>query len=265
MKILKKVMIIIFLLLILIYVTNITAMPDNILLFKGEKPDLGVVFGVFLKENESDYETIATSTSIENVETMQKSTIQLSLFNLFDVKKIEVSTIPNTTVIPLGNTIGLKLYATGVLVVGMTEIEGRKPYQNSGIQEGDMIVKVNEKKIASTNELIECVNGSNGSSLEVVYIRDGEEVQTNIEPTKTTSNEYKLGLWVRDGAARNSVRQHIMKQKLTNLQLCGHGIVDVDTEGLIKIASGELVTSSITSIIKGKGGNPRRNKRNSAK
>lgn len=36
----------------------------------------------------------------------------------------------------------------------------------------------------------------------------------------------------------------------------GHGIIDIDTEELINISSGELVTSKISSIVKGKEGIP---------
>ena len=38
----------------------------------------------------------------------------------------------------------------------------------------------------------------------------------------------------------------------------GHGIIDPDTEELIDIASGEIVTADILSIIKGENGNPGR-------
>ena len=47
--------------------------------------------------------------------------------------------------IPVGNIAGIKLYTNGVLVVGMSEIEGMdnkkyKPYENTGIKEGDRII-----------------------------------------------------------------------------------------------------------------------------
>ena len=74
---------------------------------------------------------------------------------------------------------------------------------DSDITEGDMIIMINSQQITSTAELVQCVNSSGGEILEIIYIRNGEELQTNIEPVKTTSDEYKLGLWVRDGAARN--------------------------------------------------------------
>ena len=85
--------------------------------------------------------------------------------------------------------IGLKLYTEGVLVVGMSEIEGieekEKPYINSGIEEGDTIVSINSKKISSTEELIEAVNSSKGEEMDVRYLQDGELKETNIKPSKT--------------------------------------------------------------------------------
>lgn len=255
MKILKRIILILFLLIILVYVTNITSIPDSIILFKGEELNLGTVFGIYINEEPNQYETIQTSSTVKNENKLETKTMRLSLFNIIDIKDIEVNTIANTTVIPLGNSVGLKLYTSGVLVVGMTEIEGQKPYKNSGIEEGDMIVKINEKEITCTDELINCVNNSNGEDLNIKYIRDGVEYVSNIEPIKTNTNEYKIGLWVRDGAAGIGTITYYEPQTKKFAAL-GHGIIDIDTEDLISISSGELVTSKISSIVKGEEGVP---------
>ena len=198
-----RICLIFFLLLILVYVTNITAIPSSIVLFKGEELNLGAVLGVSLREGDSAYSTIETSTVINNENKVEKKKITLSLFNLIDIKDVEVNTIPKAKVIPLGNSVGLKLYTNGVLVVGMTEIDGQKPYENTGIEEGDMIVEINQKEVTCTSELLNCVSGSKGEKLDVKYIRDGEEYVSTIAPIKTKDNEYKLGLWVRDRSGRN--------------------------------------------------------------
>lgn len=197
-----KICLIVFLLLILVYVTNITAIPDSIVLFKGEELNLGVILGLSLKEN-NDYTAIETSVAINNESKVEKKKVTLSLFNLIDVKEVEVNTIPKASVIPLGNSVGLKLYTSGVLVVGMTEIDGQKPYENTGIEEGDMIVEINQEEVTCTSELLNCVSKSKGENLNVKYIRDGAEYVSTIAPIKTKDNEYKLGLWVRDRSSRN--------------------------------------------------------------
>ncbi len=254
MKLFRRILIIVFLIILLIYVTNITQMPDSIILFKGESLNLFTVLGVFIKENQDEYKSVQASSSL-NTNTIETKTVSISLFNFIDVKDIEINTIPKTTVVPLGNTIGLKLYSSGVLVIGMTEIEGRKPYENSGIEEGDLIVEIDNKQISTTEELVECVNSSKGETLEITYVRDGNEYNTNIEPIETSNNEYKLGLWVRDGAAGVGTITYY-EPSTNSFAALGHGIVDSDTSKLISIASGELVTTNVSSIVKGKENEP---------
>lgn len=255
MKNIKRILFILILLIILAYVTNITSIPDSIILFQGEKLELGTIFGVWINEASSNYETVQTSSSIEGSNKSEKKNMKVSLFNLIDIKDIEVNTISKTKVIPLGNSVGLKLYTSGVLVVGMTEIEGQKPYESSGIEEGDMIVEINEKEITCTSELVARVNDSKGENLNVKYLRDGIEYVATMAPIKTKENEYKLGLWVRDGAAGIGTMTYYEPQS-KNYAALGHGIIDIDTEELINISSGELVTSKIASIVKGKEGVP---------
>ncbi len=258
MKILKRIILITVLLITLIYVTNITSIPDSIILFKEEKLNLGTIFGVNIIEK--DYKTVQTLSNLNSNDILETRTITLSLFNLINIKEIKVNTIPETTVIPLGNSVGLKLYTSGVLVVGMTEIEGEKPYENAGIEEGDIIIEINKQEITCTAELIECINNSKGEDLNIKYVRDGVEYTANMEPIKTEENEYKLGLWVRDGAAGIGTISYY-EPSTGNFAALGHGIIDIDTQELINISSGELVTSKIASIVKGKEGIPRRDKR----
>ncbi len=254
-KIFLKILLIFFLLLILIYVTNITSIPDEIILFKGEELNLGVILGISLKDNLDNYEAIEASSTISSNNKVQKKKVTVSLFNIIDVKDIEVNTIGKTTVIPLGNCVGLKLYTSGVLVVGMTEIEGQKPYENTGIEEGDMIVEINKEEITCTSDLLNCVNKSNGEDISVKYIRNGEEYIATMAPIKTRDNEYKLGLWVRDGAAGIGTISYY-EPSTNKFAALGHGIIDIDTEELINISSGELVSSKISSIVKGEEGVP---------
>ena len=151
----------------------------------------------------------------------------------------------------------------------MSEIEGEdnkkyKPYENSGIEEGDRITKINETSISSTDELVEEVNNSKGKAVEVTYIHDEEVKECSIEPVKTSNEEYKLGLWVRDSAAGVGTVTFYEPSTKTFGAL-GHGITDIDTNELINIASGEFVTTRILNITKGEEDNPRKNSRNNRK
>ncbi len=249
----KKFLLIIFLLVALIYVTNITTIPNNIILFKGEELNIDTVLGIYINENTKD-DTMQASKIIQTANKVETKTVTVSLLNILDIKDIEVNTIPKTKVIPLGNSMGLKLYTTGVLVVGMTELQGQKPYQDTGIEEGDIIVEINEEKIADTEELIKSVNSYKGNILDIKYIRDGIEYVSNIKPIEI-DGEYKLGLWVRDGAAGIGTMTYY-EPSTKKFAALGHGIIDVDTDKLINISSGELITSKVISIVKGEKGSP---------
>ena len=253
MRIFKKLLIVLILTIVYVYVCNISMLPSDIILMQGETLNLNTVFGL----NVQDEETMQASSSLNNsiVEETGQMDLSLNLFNLFSVKDVTVNVIPKTTVIPVGKAIGMKLYTEGVLVVGMSEIEGKKPYENSGIETGDKIIEIDDTQIDNTDELIECVNNSNGKELEIKYISDNEEKTTSIEPVKTSDNEYKLGLWVRDAAAGVGTLT-FYEPSTGKFGALGHGINDVDTYELIDIASGELVTTEIIDIVKGEDGSP---------
>ena len=253
MKIFKKIFIVFLLLIIYVYICNITLLPNNIIIMQGENLNINPVLGLYLNSNNN---IMQASSNLNNpINTVGKLDFKLDLFNLFPVKDISVNVIPKTKVVPIGASIGMNLYTDGVLVVGMSEIEGEEPFKNSGIKEGDRILEINDNKISNTNELINVVNESEGNNLNIKYVR-GEEVETtSIKPVKNSNNEYKLGLWVRDAAAGVGTLTFYEPESGMFAAL-GHGIVDIDTSQIINIANGELVTTNILSITKGEKGTP---------
>ena len=257
MKVLNKFFVILFLLVVYMYVCNISMLPNNIILMQGEALNLNTILGINVKSSTLSNAVTASSNLNNSIaENTGKMELELDLFNLFPVKDVTVNVIPKTKVVPLGKAIGMRLYTEGVLVVGMSEIEGKKPYENSGIETGDKIVEVNNVEIKSTDELIQCVNSANGSSVEIKYINDkNEEEVANITPAKTAENEYKLGLWVRDAAAGVGTVT-FYEPSSGEFGALGHGINDVDTYELIDIANGEIVTTNIIDIVKGEKGSP---------
>lgn len=94
---LKIFFLILFLLIVLVYVTNITSIPKSIVLFEDETLNLGTVFGI----SKNKEPVITTSLNSEGSNIVYEERIKLSLFNLIEVKNINVTTIENTKVIPL--------------------------------------------------------------------------------------------------------------------------------------------------------------------
>jgi len=205
-----KVLFILLLLIVYIYILSIQSIPDNIIIFEGETISLKTILGLkayLATEDDEIIDTISYNDT-NRINSAGKKMVKLNLFENIFLKDVSVDVLPKTTVIPVGNIAGIKLYTSGVLVVGMSEIEGidnkiYKPYENTGIKEGDTIVSVNNNKIESTEELIEEVNSCNGKNIEIEYLHENQTLQCSITPIQTGNKEYKLGLWVRDSAARS--------------------------------------------------------------
>lgn len=262
-------LIIIFLLLIILaYVVNITSIPESIILFENEELNLNPIFGVKIEEaievgsniGERTSSNIQLQTSNLQSQTLSKETkYNLSILGV-NLKTITTNVTPITKVIPLGNLVGLKLYTKGVLVVGMNEIKGvdkkiYKPYEKTGIEQGDTIIEINNEKVNTTEELIACVSRCKGNEIDITYIKDGNILETQIRPVKASDNTYKIGLWVRDSAA--GVGTATFYNTSTNsIATLGHGIQDIDTERLVEISNGEFVTADILNIQKGEKENP---------
>lgn len=263
----KKKIAFIFLMIILltiyVYVVSIQAIPDNIIVFEGEKINLKTMLG--LKTNLTETGRTIETSVINQEKVMNspgKKVLKLSLFENIFLKNIDVDVLPKTKVIPVGNVAGIKLYTNGVLVVGMSEIQGidnkkYKPYENTGIQEGDRIIEINNNNIENTEELMQNVNMSNGNEIKVKYVHNQKALECSIKPVETANREYKLGLWVRDSAAGVGTVT-FYEPSTQNFGALGHGITDIDTEQLIDIASGEFVTTKILNVIKGESGTPGR-------
>ena len=241
------------------YTCAITSIPQNIVIIEGEKLNLKMATGLSLISKNQDTVLTASNINKQKISEAGVEKLKLSLFGDIKIKDVNVAVVPKTTVIPLGTAIGMKLYTKGVLVVGMSQIkdennERKKPYENSGIEQGDTILAINNNEVSNTDELIKEVNNSNGNEIKIKYIKNNETLETSIKPVKS-NNEYKLGLWVRDAAAGVGTLTFYEPSTNTFMAL-GHGISDIDTEKIVDISSGELITANILSIKKGVKGTP---------
>lgn len=170
-------------------------------------------------------------------------------------QSVRVSNSITKKINPIGRLVGLKLYTKGVLVIGMSEIDGKdgkvyEPYKNSGIQEGDLIKEVNGEKIENTEDLANMLNCSEGRVLDIKYQNNNDDFETKITPVITKEDKYMIGLWVRDAACGIGTLTYYNKEN-NSFGTLGHGLVDVDTGKLLNVKNGDIVTSKIVSIVKG--------------
>ncbi len=167
-------------------------------------------------------------------------------------EEVKVSDIQ---VIPVGEVVGIKLYTSGVLVVGTSVIESidgntYKPYENTEIREGDSIISINDNIVNNTEELIDAINMYKGEKVKVTYVRDNEEKTCEITPVKDKVGKYKIGLWVRDSAAGVGTVT-FYSEETQSFAALGHAITDIDTGDILQTSSGEIDNVSIVSVVKG--------------
>ena len=235
-------LIMLILIIIYAYILAIEKIPKQYIVFDGETINVNMQMGLKLVESKK--------------QDKEAKKYSLNIFNNIPIKEVDVKKVKNTNVIPVGEIVGLKLYTDGVLVVGMTEIQGKQPYLNTGIEEGDNIIEVNDVEVNTTNELQEEVNKSNGNNIKIKYVDDQNIKTCSITPIKA-GKEYKLGLWVRDSAAGIGTVTMYIPDKNVFVSL-GHGISDIDTGEMLKIDTGDFVTTQIVDVVKGEKNEPGR-------
>lgn len=143
-----------------------------------------------------------------------------------------------------GETVGIKLLATGVLVMGIDR-------DDTNLQIGDVILSVNNNKIESNVELITYANESEGKELTLKVDRQGKEIITTLKPKydEQTKN-YKLELWVKDSSAGVGTITFYDK-KSGKFGALGHGVTETKDNYILPILTGGITTTNIYSIKKG--------------
>ena len=164
------------------------------------------------------------------------------------------------SVIPLGRAVGIKLFAQGVLVVGLSDITTDQglasPARACGLQEGDVITHINDAQVSSIEEVQTILQDLEGQEMELTVLRDEESQEVTTRAAQcSTDGAYKLGAWIRDSMAGIGTLTFVDPE--TGLfGTLGHGINDVDTAVLMKLQSGAITPASVAGVVKGMNGRP---------
>lgn len=249
MKFKKSFFLLILLSIIFVYITNISSIPEKLILFQNEDYELNLLNGIEIAE--SDEKNKIATNIIGNIE------LKLKALGIIPVKDISVSVVPEQLVIPTGEALGVKLYSKGVLIVGKSTVEGidgndYEPYANTNIEIGDTILKIDNYEIETIADLKRSVEESDGKPIIITYKKGNKIIEDDIIPIKSIDgNGYKLGLWVRDGAMGIGTVSFI-DTETRKFAALGHGVSDTDTKQRLDIESGTLNEVKILSITKGK-------------
>lgn len=159
-------------------------------------------------------------------------------------------------VVPVGQTVGIKMYSEGLLVVELSQVGGEEsPAKAAGLRVGDFIVSADGEKLGTAEQLAAAVSKENGAPMEIKYTRNGRTMSADAVPARDGDGEYRLGAWVRDSMA--GIGTVTFYDEDTGVfGALGHGITDVDTSLLMPLSSGSILDSTVTAVKKGKIGNP---------
>lgn len=233
------------------------ALPGDIYITEGEESGLP-------KELEAPFSFAAdvapadASVSQRLYETAR--TVDVKLFDLVTVKRMQVHQRARVMLMPGGQSIGVALYMPGALVVGMTSFaavngEMASPAQEAGLKAGDIILGVNGERVKNAVHLAAlCTHG--GDTLSLTVRRDDAEFCLEVTPVQAAEDGlYKLGVWVRDSTAGIGTISFYTMETLRYGAL-GHPVTDVDTGSMLQIDNGEISLARVIGISYGLQGVP---------
>ena len=189
---------------------------------------------------------------------MGRANLKIKLFGKIPIRHLTVSVLPEKKVYPGGQSIGIKLRSEGVLVVGYNEVDGRYPAKESGIKKGDSIIAIDGIKVEGINQAADLIssNGNTGKNMSFTLKRDENQLTKEVSPIYcSNTNSYRIGLFIRDTAAGVGTLT-FYDPATKKYGALGHVIVDIDTNTPIDISQGEIVKASIINIREGRRGHP---------
>ena len=147
-------------------------------------------------------------------------------------------------VVPLGKAVGIKLFAQGVLVVGLSDLTTDQglasPARACGLQAGDVITHINGTQVSSIEAVQAMLQELQGQAMTLTITRNDVSQEITAHAAQSSDDgQYKLGAWIRDSMA--GIGTLTFADPETGLfGTLGHGINDVDTAVLMKLQSGAI-------------------------
>ncbi|MEA4941718.1 SpoIVB peptidase [bioreactor metagenome] len=156
------------------------------------------------------------------------------------------------TLIPVGHTVGIKLFSRGVLVVKLAE--GDTPAKACGLAAGDVIVQCAGNTVTSTEQFQSLLQNTAGKAAELEVHRGSRTLDLRVTADDSDGDgKYAIGAWIRDSMA--GIGTMTFYDPVTNtFGALGHGITDVDTAALMPFSSGSILPSTVKTVKRGETG-----------
>ena len=185
----------------------------------------------------------------------------LTLGGWFPIKTIRAVVAERPKVTVCGTPFGVKMFSEGALIVGFSEIGQAgggtsNPAKEAGLRLGDRVICIGQTRTESNEAVKEALDAAEGRSVEVVYIRSGEQKLTTLTPVwDGAAGQWRAGMWVRDSSAGVGTLT-FADEELGVFAGLGHPISDSDTGEQVALRSGEIVACQIVGCTGGTAGSP---------
>lgn len=182
----------------------------------------------------------------------------------FKIKKITLILLL-TFIIPLnvyayskyiiagGESVGIKINTNGVVIVGSYDVFGHNNLNDSALQSGDLITKINGKEIINIESMVNVIDNCNCNEVNLSYKRNNKINNTKLK-LYYDNNKVKTGLYVKDSISGVGTLTYI-DPSTKIFGALGHEITD-NNGNIYEIKSGYLIDSKVTGITKSNRGIP---------
>ncbi len=243
---------------------TLRSMPDVIALTQGRTQRFALGAGLSFSAPQGD---VAVSFSTDehlrdkgvvdlSCETAGTSELLLSLMGV-PLRRVEVQVSPEKRLIPGGQALGIALHTDGVLVVGVSKLQGgASPAADCGIRAGDVLRRVDGVSVESSVQLAELIAAAGDRPLPVEYARDGTVHTATLTPgLDSATGTFRMGAWVRDSTAGVGTLS-FYDPDTGRYGALGHAITDGDTGQVLTVGQGQILQASVVDVQKGVKGTP---------
>lgn len=162
--------------------------------------------------------------------------------------------------VPVGHTVGIKLFSQGVMVVGLTDVVTdcgeQSPAKECGLRQGDIITHIDDHRVDTIEQVQAVLQDTGGEEVELSISRQGRNLKAQATAAQCTQDgSYRLGAWIRDSMAGIGTVTYY-DPKTGKFAALGHGINDVDTHLLLPLQTGGVMRSTVTDVRRGEKGKP---------
>lgn len=237
------------------------ALPDTLSVAVGQSAAVEAPFplSVTLAQTPSVSAGASMDEHLEDGEGAATATI--SLLGLLPLREVEIDVGDSLRLYPGGQAVGVALHTRGVLVVGTSDLTGAySPARLAGIKAGDLILEAGGKSLTGTADLTELVEASGETPIPLTVRRGDSTLSLTLSPKRDgQTGTYRIGAWVRDstaGVGTLSFYGVVNEGEDTRFGALGHAITDTDTQQVLTVGRGQIMTADVVDVRRGQAGVP---------